>query len=154
MGGTAFVVSLLAGVIIDKIGPKKGAILGSILMAIFSAGLAAAMWAGDDITLQWVFYLVAAVSCGWSQPLLCASLGPMVDGTAVWIGGSDANAEDSLKRTSAELIGNFTIINNFGGLFIVLLGSALVQILGMPASILTASITIICLVAAVVISIC
>jgi len=152
--GTAFVVSLLAGVIIDKIGPKKGAILGSILMAIFSAGLAAAMWAGDDITLQWVFYLVAAVSCGWSQPLLCASLGPMVDGTTAWIGGSDANAEDSLKRTSADLIGNFTIINNFGGLFIVLLGTMLVQVLGMPASILTGSITLICLAAAIILSCC
>jgi len=151
---TAFVVSLIAGVIIDKIGPKRGAILGSIMMAMFSGGLAAAMWAGDDVTLQWIFYLIAAVSCGWSQPLLCASLGPMVDGTAVWICGSGANAEDSLKRTSADLIGNFTIINNFGGLFIVLLGSVLVQILGMPASILTGSITIICLVAAVVISIC
>merc|ERR1712187_295042 len=150
--GTAFVVSLFAGVIIDKIGPKKGAILGSILMAIFSAGLAAAMWAGDDITLQWVFYLVAAVSCGWSQPLLCASLGPMVDGTAVWICAGDAKAEDSLKRTSAELIGNFTIINNFGGLFIVLLGSMLVQVLGMPASILTGSITLICLAAAIILS--
>jgi len=152
--GTAFVVSLLAGVIIDKIGPKRGAILGSILMAVFSAGVAAAMWAGDDVTSQWIFYLVAAVSCGWSQPLLCASLGPMVDGTAVWICGSDANTENSLKRTSADLIGSFTMINNFGGLFIVLLGSVLVQVLGMPASVLTASITLICLVAAIMISFC
>jgi len=97
-----------AGSVYGLLGPRKGELLGMVLLLMYFVAYSAAGYAGTDSVMQWPFYIVGAVCCGVGVALINAGLGPWAERTTAMLCSDDENLRPD--AVSAKLLANFAII--------------------------------------------
>eukprot|EP00405_Crypthecodinium_cohnii_P013753 CAMPEP_0206456600 /NCGR_PEP_ID=MMETSP0324_2-20121206/22466_1 /ASSEMBLY_ACC=CAM_ASM_000836 /TAXON_ID=2866 /ORGANISM="Crypthecodinium cohnii, Strain Seligo" /LENGTH=547 /DNA_ID=CAMNT_0053927569 /DNA_START=103 /DNA_END=1746 /DNA_ORIENTATION=+ len=85
--------SLVAGAIINALGPRRGSAYGFMGLVVYLTFLALAAAVGLCSDWQWPLFLLGAGLCGLGVALVGAGLGPMADRTTVAVCKEDPGAD-------------------------------------------------------------